>query len=291
MVPMKLRSLPMGENTAIEWADHTFNPWLGCDKVGPGCDNCYAARWWTVRMNQPELWNGERRRTTAAWKQPRRWNRRAAETGSRESVFSASHADIFDNKVPPVWRADLFGLTRETPWLDYLILTKRIGNAPAMLPKDWGDGYPNVWIGATICNQEEYDRDVGKLLRVRAVVHFLSMEPLLGRVDMSDRLGVHHHPDNNPANPHVQALMRAVRRSHGPAIDWVITGGESGPGYRHADPDWFRSLRDQCTAAGVPFHFKQWEGATREQVKARGRELDGIEHNARPDPAEFAANP
>jgi len=277
----------VGENTAIEWADHTFNPWTGCTKVSPACDHCYAEAW-AKRSGQVQWGNAPRRRTRPAnWLKPLKWNREAEEAGSPASVFCASLADVFDNQVPPYWRADLFELTRQTPFLDWLLLTKRIGNAPSMVPGDWGDGYPNVWVGATICNQKEFDRDAVKLLRFPAAVHFLSMEPLLGPVDMSPVIGIHHHPDNDIANAYLQTMIRAVRRGLGPTIDWVITGGESGPGYRHADPDWFRYLRDQCAAAGVPFHFKQWEGATRDHLKAKGRKLDGIEHDARPDPSEF----
>ncbi|HKY81687.1 MAG TPA: phage Gp37/Gp68 family protein [Sphingobium sp.] len=224
----------MAENTKIEWAHHTFNPWIGCTKVGPGCDNCYAADLSKVRLGVP--WGpGEPRRHTAAstWKQPRAWNNRAAKLGIRYRVFCASLADVFDNEVPAEWRAELFQLIRETPHLDWLLVTKRIGNAVKMA--EAAGGLPdNVWLGATMVNQAEWDRDIWKLKH--AVEHlgarysFVSIEPLLG-----------------PINPSVAELP-----------DWVIVGGESGPRARPMHPDWARSLRDQCDAAGVPFLFKQW---------------------------------
>lgn len=241
----------MGDNTKIEWVHHTFNPWLGCTKVGPGCDNCYAEAWakryglvkWGFRQ--------ERRRTTPAnWRKPLAWNAEAKRLGTRYRVFCASLADVFDNSVPPEWRADLFHLIRETPHLDWAILTKRIGNTKKLLPwaTDNGQPYLNVWIGATVCNQEEADRDIPKLLDVPARVRFLSIEPLLGPVELPfDRLREWNH--TALLNPQGHAASN---------IDWVIVGGESGPKARPMHPDWAYSLRDQCEAAGVPLLFKQW---------------------------------
>ena len=239
----------MVQHTKIEWADHTFNPWEGCQKVGPGCDNCYAeTRNARFSGGQAINWGpGAPRRLTSAinWKKPPKWNADHAaffaEHGRRQRVFCASLADVFDNAVDPQWRADLFSLIQQTPDLDWLLLTKRIGNVGNMLPVpfDFDKHYPNVWLGATIVNPEEADRDIAKLLSVRAAKHFLSMEPLLGAVHVRDHWLIHHHPGDA-------------------AIDWVIVGGESGPGARPMHPEWARSLRDQCEAAGVPFLFKQW---------------------------------
>lgn len=174
----------MAENSKIEWCDHTFNPWIGCTKVGPGCDHCYAEQLATSRLGVPWGPHAERRRTAASsWQLPRRWNRRAARAGIRYRVFCASLADVFDKAVPPEWRADLFALIRETPYLDWLLVTKRIGNAAAMI--EAAGGMPdNVWLGATIVNQAEADRDIPKLLATPAPVRFLSMEPLLGPVNL-----------------------------------------------------------------------------------------------------------
>jgi protein gp37 len=243
----------MAERTEISWTDATFNPWIGCTQVSPGCDGCYAKAMMDDRYGRAKWGAGQPRvRTSEAnWRQPLSWNRKAEREGRRLRVFCASLADVFDNEVPDAWRLDLFRLIRGTPHLDWQLLTKRIGNAPIMLgnvrlladeyiePFPW----PNVWIGATVVNQEEYDRDIGKLLRLPAAVHFLSVEPMLGPIDM--RMGGASMPDYADHRPLA-------------SLDWVIVGGESGPKARPAHPDWFRSLRDQCAAAGVPFHFKQW---------------------------------
>ncbi|MCP3024614.1 phage Gp37/Gp68 family protein [Cupriavidus basilensis] len=239
----------MSESTKIEWCDSTVNPWIGCQAVSPGCANCYAADW--AKRYRRDF--AQRTRTApATWRQPVRWNAQHedffAAHGRRRRVFCASLADVFDNAVPPSWRVDLLQLIADTPNLDWLLLTKRIGNAHGMLDEAlgelshgltaWADvPWPNVWLGATICNQEEADRDIPKLLAVPARVRFLSMEPLLGPVDL-------------------RMWMRAAWRGSLP-IDWVIAGGESGPGARPMHPDWVRSLRDQCADAGVPFLFKQ----------------------------------
>lgn len=253
----------MSENSKIEWTDHTFNPWEGCQKVGPGCDHCYAetrnARFaGGVAIN----WGpgAPRRRTSAAnWRKPLAWNRTAGEFyvkhRRRQRVFCASLADVFDNAVDPAWREDLFALIRATPNLDWLLLTKRIGNVPAMVSVIPGWLPDNVWLGATICNQAEADRDIPKLLEVPARVRFLSMEPLLVAVEISRWLGYCERLDKHGISRRTGGEHIACDRHCG--LAWVIAGGESGPGARPMHPDWARSLRDQCAAAGVPFLFKQ----------------------------------
>lgn len=235
----------MAENSRIEWTDHTFNPWVGCEKVSPGCDHCYAESW-AKRAGNPGLWQGERRRTTASnWRQPIKWNAAAKASGTRARVFCASLADVFDNAVSDEWRKDLFNLILCTPHLDWLLLTKRIGNAQRMLPLFWDGIYDNVWIGATIVNQEEADRDVPKLLATPARVRFLSCEPLMGPIDL--RLEwLSPFKETDP-------MLRRV-----PRVDWVIVGGESGHHARPVHAQWVRLIRDQCVAAGVPFFWKQW---------------------------------
>jgi protein gp37 len=254
----------MGENSSISWCDNTWNPWVGCTKVSPACDHCYAE---TYGKRFGIGWgpHAARRRTAeSTWKHPLAWNRKAEREGSRLRVFCASLADVFDNQVDASWRADLFALIQATPHLDWLLLTKRPQNIAKMLPDDWGAGYPNVWLGTTVENQVEADRRIPHLLGVPAAKRFLSCEPLLGPVDLLPWLPpVHHHPDNEPC-PELDALVAVaraeLRRRHpeAGALDWVITGGESGKDARPSHPDWFRSLRDQCAAAGVAFHMKQW---------------------------------
>ena len=245
----------MAENSGIEWTDHTFNPWIGCTKVSAACDHCYAEAW--DNRFKGERWGPHAARTrTKTWGNPIKWQKQAKAEGRRYRVFCASLADVFDNhkSILPAWRRELWALIKQCPDLDFLMLTKRPQNIKRYLPDDWGDGYDNVWLGATVESQKEADR-LDALTAVPAKVRFLSMEPLLGGVDLSNH----------------------IDRLH-----WIITGGESGIKYRHADPDWFRLLRDQCAAAGVPFLFKQWEGRNQKVIKAKGRELDGVVHDGYP---------
>lgn len=274
----------MSANSKIEWTDHTFNPWEGCQKVGPGCDHCYAeTRNARFAGGTAVNWGpgAPRRRTSAAnWRKPLAWNAAHdqffAQHGRRQRVFCASLADVFDNAVDPMWRVDLLQLIADTPNLDWLLLTKRIGNAHAMLDEAlaelshgltrWADvPWPNVWIGATVVNQVEADRDIPKLLTTPAAVRFLSMEPLLGPVDLRN-IEVPKEHDRLRRPWDYEGYKFNALQDHDDdhfhqapsTIDWVIVGGESGPGARPMHPAWARSLRDQCAAAGVPFLFKQW---------------------------------
>lgn len=352
------------KNTAIEWADHTFNPWEGCTKVSPGCAHCYAeARNARFGGGTAPNWGigAPRRRTSVQnWNQVRRWDReaglnmscelcrntrKAPQPGAykmkdgacwycygwekkRPRVFCASLADWLDDEVPIEWTADLLDLVRVCKNLDFLLLTKRPQNWKERLDHAWNwsidhdegavdfrlwlrawlDGNPpaNVWIGTTVEDQQRADERVPQLVSIPARARFLSCEPLLGQIDLG-LFGI---------------LPRDVKPGYTPGyecIDWVICGGESGRGARPMHPDWARSLRDQCAAAGVAFHFKQWgewapliatgkdtltltyEGkrhaAPREPAwhrwpdgsfsarigkKFAGRTLDGVEHNEVP---------
>ena len=244
----------MGEITKISWADHTFNPWIGCTKVSPACDNCYAAELMDHRYGRAKWGAGEERVRTGAsnWSQPRKWNKRAARDGTRPFVFCASLADVFDKEVDPKWRADLFGEIEETQNLVWLLLTKRIGNVHRMMENIHMPR--NVAIGATMANQEEYDRDRMKLAEVKFALHplftFGSFEPLLGPVIL----------DRN-------------------APDWIIVGGESGSNARPMDLDWPRSLKRQSDELGRVFNFKQVGGR---RADKGGHELDGREYFNRP---------
>lgn len=260
----------MSKDTKIEWADHTFNPWVGCTKVSPACDHCYAEGW--AKRSGMVQWgsHAERRRTSENnWRQPIRWNAVAKRLGIRYRVFCSSLADVFDSAVPVQWRIELMKLICETPQLDWLLLTKRIGNAPGMLEtafravhhqrEGWADNIPgNVWIGATICNQEEADRDIPKLLAVPAARRFLSMEPLLGPVDLSQVQAGPRVLDVLNGGGFHETHFEPLPLDHRPRVDWVIVGGESGHGARPMHPTWVRSLRDQCLASGTAFTFKQW---------------------------------
>lgn len=298
----------MADRSAIEWCDSTFNPWTGCTKVSPACDHCYAESWSKRAGTKVGQWGhgAPRVRTTSAnWRKPLAWNKEpfaecgncgcrfatggiamvcaaciaAGRTGlnvsrARRRVFCASLADVFDNEVDPTWRRDLFALIEATPNLDWLLLTKRIGNAQQMIettnfPAHRAWPWPNVWLGATICNQAEADRDIPKLLQVPARVRFLSIEPMLGPINFRWQPYAHQaagesyraYLDRNGSVNHLESLR---------GVDWIIAGGESGAHARPSHPDWFRALRDQCAAAGVPFLFKQWGNWSLHEIQAGG---------------------
>jgi len=235
----------MGAKSKIEWTDSTFNPWVGCTKVArargapSACDFCYAEKW-AKRSGQVEWGNHPRRRTTAAyWRNPLAWNSRArlfqTEHGRRQRVFCASLADVFDNQVDPSWRADLFNLIRACDELDWQLLTKRPQNIRKMLPADWGNGYPNVWLGTTTEDARAYKQRASHLLKVPAAIHFVSYEPALGPLG---------HLDINGRSP-----------------DWVIIGGESGVRsdlVRLTDPQWARNAIAECRRVGAAPFLKQW---------------------------------
>lgn len=244
----KIKRLLEREGTGISWTDLTFNPWIGCQKVSPACDHCYAEGLATTRLGVAWGPGAARRRTAEGnWKKVPRWNRIAEEAGHRLKVFCASLADVMDNAVDPAWRWDLGRLILATPWLDWMLLTKRIGNARAMLEAMFPEGVPpNVALGVTIANQEEADRDLPKALSVKSGLGiwrlFVSCEPLLGTLDLTRFLS---------------------------GIDLVIVGGESGRDARPM-PDYRpRALRNQCAAFRVPFHFKQQSQADYPKTYAR----------------------
>lgn len=247
----------MGEVTKIEWADHTFNPWIGCTKVSPACDNCYAAAMMDDRYGRAKWGAGEDRVRTSAsnWQKPVQWDRKAKSDVTRPFVFCASLADVFDNEVDPLWRADLFGLIEKTPNLVWLLLTKRVGNVSKMTDPARGNKClpRNASIGASFANQEEYDRDCFKLedtKRLGALFTFGSFEPLLGQ----------------------------VRLNHA-APDWIIVGGESGGNARPMDLDWARTLKADAQRYGRVFNFKQV--GSRKADKG-GHDLDGQTYFERP---------
>lgn len=243
----------MAETTAIAWCDSTFNAWIGCTKVSPGCDHCYAEA-----LDARHRWGGNvhwgtavpRYRTSAnLWKQPLAWNRKAEASDKPWRVFTNSLADVFDNEVPGLWRADLFHLIEDTPFLTWLLLTKRIGNAAKMLPADWQAGWDNVWLGASIVNQDEADRDIPKLLATPAAKRFVSYEPALGPVNFLAFKG----------------------------LDWIIVGGESRQGgkVRHFDLQWaYHAIGDAEKIGAAPF------------VKQLGSS-NGYKDRAGADPAEW----
>lgn len=298
------------KNSKIEWTDHTFNSWVGCTKVSPGCANCYAETLDRNRfsktmdggsVSKPVTHWGSgapRHRTREAeWRKPLAWNAEAEaamdaalhdfgtdryEAPPRPRVFCASLADWLDEEVPIAWLADLLTLIRETPCLDWLLLTKRPQNFENRVGQvidaflslgavgdftkggavlaDWfaewrrGRAPHNVWMGTTAEDQARADERIPHLLRIPARVRFLSCEPLVGPVVLRD-------PGAEYGDGSMADLSDAPPGWDFPGVNWVICGGESGESDAPIRPmraEWARALRDQCADAGVPYFFKQW---------------------------------
>ena len=268
----------MAQDSKIEWTDHTFNPWIGCTNISPGCDRCYAESW-SKRSGLVKWGNNPRRRTSEPyWKAPLKWQAAAGAFesihGRRQRVFCASLADVFDNKADKIWRKDLFDLIDATPALDWLLLTKRPQNISKMLPVNWpAAGRKNVWLGTTAEDQARFDQRWPILAKVPAAIKFISYEPAIG-------------PLRLPAS--------------GPWPDWLISGGESGHGARPMNPQWARDVIADCKRFGVAAFHKQWgafrnnplcfeEGFSAKEAEARdmhgkgGGLLDGQLHRNFPN--------
>lgn len=246
----------MAENTKIEWAHHTFNPWIGCTKVSPGCANCYAEEMMDKRYGRAKWGKGQPRQRTseANWKKPLQWNGHAAENGVRYRVFCSSLADVFDEEVPIEWLADLFALIKQTPHLDWLLLTKRPENIKKRigavvdhllesedisydLASLWvcGSSPDNVWLGTSVENQEQAEKRIPWLLDVPAKIRFLSCEPLLGPLELLE-FDVFYPLE---------------------LINWVIVGGESGAAARPMALGWAKDVVHQCHLGQVSVFVKQ----------------------------------
>ena len=258
----KSEGFQVGNKTGIAWTDHTWNPWQGCHKVSPGCENCYMFRDKRRYGQDPE---NVHRSSVAIFNAPLKWSKNAdaALLPHGERVFTCSWSDFFVKEADGKWRDDAWQIIRQTPNLIYQILTKRPQRIEKCLPadsdpdSDWGkQGYQNVWLGVTCENQTDADRRIPLLIQIPAAKRFLSCEPLLG--------------------PGPLDLTRYLSTG---LIHQVIVGGESGPNFRDMNPEWALSLRDQCQAAGVAFFFKQWSGL---KPTTSGHLLDGVEYKEFP---------
>lgn len=238
----------MATNSRIEWTEATWNPVGGCTIVSPGCTNCYAMRLagrlekmgqskyaGTTRVSGGRAkWNGRIVLDDKSLSLPHRWK-------AGKTIFVNSMSDLFHEDVPLEFIQKVFSTMIATPQHTYQVLTKRADRVESLSGKlPWAS---NIWLGVSV-ESEEYQWRIDCLRKAGAKVKFLSLEPLLGPLDHLDLAG----------------------------IDWAIAGGESGPGARPMQPDWVRSIRDQCQAAHVAFHFKQWGGVNK---KKTGRVLDG----------------
>lgn len=237
----------MAETTGIGWTDATWNPWYGCTKVSPGCAHCYMFRDMVRYGRDPEVVT----RSKTKFRDPLKWK-----DGRR--IFTCSWSDWF-HPLADAWRPEAWEIIRRSPQHTFQILTKRPERIQFFLPDDWGYGYPNVWLGTSIENQRWTTR-LAELVAVPAQVRFLSCEPLLGPLNF----GEWYTPDELHEDLH-----------------WVIAGGESGGDHRTCDPDWLRSIRDQCAAAEIPFFLKQLGGWPDARAHDKAV-LDGRTHTAFP---------
>jgi len=265
----------MGENSKIEWTDHTFNQWIGCQRVSAACDNCYAAAG-SARLAgalKLKLWDeGSTRHITSVdnWKKPYVWNRKAEKAGERHRVFCASYADIFEMRpelVDP--RGRVLQIMEETPHLDYLLLTKRIEHVKDLVPRSWMEkGFPkNIWMGTTVENVPALGRII-HLLQLPAVVRFISAEPLLEDIAPYDGPGLHRLRDGSWYDREGAHFYDALRGASywsngdhgiggGPTLDWVIVGGESGAKARPFELRWARNIVRACGEAKIACFVKQ----------------------------------
>lgn len=220
----------MGVETGISWTDHTFNIVWGCEKVSPACKNCYAET--LSKRFGFEVWGAQAPRRTFGlkhWNDPIRWNKKAIKDGVHRKVFCSSMCDVFEDHETVIQELKkLWPVIRNTPSLKWQLLTKRPERILQSLPADWGDGYQNVWIGATIENNDYVDR-ANHLRAVPAKVRFISYEPACGPLDKVNLKNIH----------------------------WLIFGGESGHGFRQHDPQWARDIRNRCKQESVAFFYKQ----------------------------------
>jgi len=243
----------MATKSSIEWTESTWNPLTGCTKISPGCKFCYAERM-SARlkaMGQRNYRNGFKLTLHEHMLDtPLRWKK-------PQVVFVNSMSDLFQDNVPVAFIREVFATMRAARWHQFQVLTKRSDRLLEVNPKlEWAD---NIWMGVSVEN-EEYQFRIDDLRQTGAAIKFLSLEPLLSPLPKLNLSG----------------------------IDWVIVGGESGPGARPMHKDWVTSIRDQCSAGGVSFFFKQWGGVNK---KKAGRKLDGRQYDGMPCVSPSASAP
>lgn len=239
----------VGENSSIEWTDHTWNPWRGCTKISPGCQNCYMFRDMARTAFRPDA---VQQASPLTFTKPLKWEGPAR-------VFTCSWGDFFHPMADP-YRHDAWEIIRQRDDLTFLILTKRPQLVADRLPDDWP--LLNVWLGVSVEDQRRVHR-IDEILAVDTVVHFVSLEPLLEAVDLVV-----------PARDYDDTYMIQM-------LDWVIVGGESGPNHRPMKTGWARQIRDDCKQFNVPFFFKQWGGWPDKRGGGKAK-LDGELHHEMP---------
>jgi len=260
--------------SAISWTDYTFNPWWGCTKCMPECDHCYAESWASRMYPGHNLWGptaGFRFFRDKHWDEPFRWERLAIKNNRRYKVFCGSMCDIFQprNELDDA-RARLWFTIRQTPHLDWLLLTKRPLSVPYLIPDGWLDDHwpPNAWLGCTAGCQDSANKIVPLLAsfkdHAKIPYVFLSAEPLIGPIDLA-RAGAIEHDAIGGENG-----SPAVNFAYG-TIDWVIAGGESGRDARPMNLSWLESMRTECEFAGISFFVKQTGNVLAAQLGLSGK--------------------
>lgn len=248
----------MGNKTGIQWCDATWNPWMGCRKVSPGCKNCYMFREMKTYGQDP----GVIRRSKTKFQDPMKWlqnwnkgirTKNALAPGSK--IFTCSWSDFFIPDADP-WRDEAWAIIKSTPQYIYQILTKRPDLIKDRLPSDWGNGYPNVWLIVSTEDQTTYEERMRMLIDIPAAVKGISAEPLLSPIYL-------HWSQH---------------------LDWVITGGESGPGARPTNPVWIRNIIDQCSHSMIPLFHKQNGGTKKIDGAWGGRVFEGRTYDQLPEP-------
>ena len=265
----------MGKNSKIEWTDHTFNPWWGCAKISPACENCYAMT--TSNHWGYDLWGTNKNRRffpQKHWNQPLLWNKRAEKAGVPIKVFCGSMCDIFEDRQElHDWRVKLWILIERTPNLTWMLLTKRPENVTDMFFPSWTKGRQmpsNIWIGVTAENQEMADQRIPVLVNIPVATKFISVEPMLGWVNLLQWIDFCPLDEQRPEKLSADWRMAGDHWQHyhgyplghestipKPQIDWVICGGESGAHARITDISWVKHLQHQCARADIPFFLKQ----------------------------------
>lgn len=265
----------MGQTTGISWTDHTFNPWWGCTKVSSGCKHCYADTFQNrygfdvFGFNTDGTRKALRTFGDKHWNEPLKWEADAVKAGVRRRVFCASMADVFDGHPDAaLHRERLWQLIRATPHLDWQLLTKRPENVWSMVPADWGSGYSNVWLGTSVESQETVKR-IELLARVPVhAVRFLSVEPLIGALDLKEarvNITFFGEPEYKPALDFV---------------NWIIVGGESGNGARRMNPEWVdKVLADCADHPGIAVFVKQMGAVLAREMR--------LKHSKGEDPTEW----